>query len=155
MAEASYNRRVIGDLAWALGVVPVKRAQDAAVKGTGRITITDNNEQEGTESSSSAKEEESKTYLVKGFDTAFQKELANGDKIRPAGTPSALKIIEIRDDTALIVDGTGADESFNTFNEPETFDVLKRVDQKRVYEKVLDRIANGGAIGKYYCGMSR
>merc|ERR1711933_357230 len=37
MAEASWKRRVIGDLAWAMGVVPVKRAQDYAKIGTGKI----------------------------------------------------------------------------------------------------------------------
>ena len=59
----------------------------------------------------------------------------------------ALKIKEILNDTTLILDGVGVGGNFPTFDEPKSFDVLKRVDQKQVYEKVLDRIAQGGAIG--------
>lgn len=36
IAEASWNRKIIGDIAWALDAVPVKRAQDGAKTGIGK-----------------------------------------------------------------------------------------------------------------------
>ena len=152
MAETSYKRRVIGDLAWALGVVPVSRPQDSAIKGTGTVSISlrasDSEDEKFNEEYGGSDAADNKSYLVNGFDTVFTKELSVGDKIRPPGTPTALKIKEILNDTTLIIDGVGVPETFETFDEPKKFDILKRVDQKQVYEKVLDKIASGGAIGR-------
>jgi hypothetical protein len=39
MAEKSFQRPVIGDIASALDVVPIKRAQDSAIQGIGTITF--------------------------------------------------------------------------------------------------------------------
>jgi len=39
MAEKSYKKRIVGEIAWAMNVVPVKRAQDDARKGSGFISI--------------------------------------------------------------------------------------------------------------------
>ena len=145
MAEASYKRRVIGDLAWALGVVPVKRAQDSAVKGIGQITIVKQDNEDALEVDVGPL---APTFLVNGFETQFISQLNVGDKVRPPGTPVALKITEILNDSTLVVDGQGVPEDFEAFDSPKSFDILKRVDQKQVYEKVLERIANGGAIGE-------
>lgn len=145
MAETSWNRPIIGDLAWALDVVPVKRAQDSAKKGTGQIAMTretKENAEEGTE-----------VIVVKGKDTLFSSELNQGDKIRPPGTATALKITSIESDTELQVDGVGASD-FALPDNPVSFDILKRVDQKVVYEKVLDKLASGGAIGIFPEGGS-
>lgn len=99
MAEASYKRRVIGDLAWALGVVPVKRAQDEARKGTGLITIAEHKEDDdflnevesddGMPPASEETKEQNVSYVANGLDTIFSEELSIGDKIRPPGTPVA------------------------------------------------------------------
>ena len=136
MAEASYRRRVVGDIAWAMGVVPVKRPQDSALKGTGQITIARDPQNE-------------ELFLATGQDTTFIAQLQVGDKIRPPGTSIALKVKEIVNDTSLVLDGSGFSDTFEPFDSPKSFDILKRIDQKQVYEKVLERIANGGAIGMY------
>ena len=81
--------------------------------------------------------------------TTFIAQLQVGDKIRPPGTSIALKVKEIVNDTSLVLDGSGFSDTFEPFDSPKSFDILKRIDQKQVYEKVLERIANGGAIGMY------
>ena len=40
MAESSYMKKIVGHIAWAMGVVPVKRAQDSAKKGIGAVLIS-------------------------------------------------------------------------------------------------------------------
>ena len=129
MAEVSYKRRVVGDLAWLLGVVPVKRPQDSSIPGTWQLSVAlraqDENE---TEKYAGEGDDavEIKSYLVKGVNTVFTTELAVGDKVRPSGTPTALKIAKILNDTTLIIDGLGVPETFDTFDEPNPFDILKR-----------------------------
>lgn len=146
IADASWNRRIIGDIAWAMNCVPVKRAQDGAKKGIGKVTF--------------AKQDydNTKVLSVEGFDTKFTHQLAKGDKIRPNGTPTAVKVTEVVDDNTLLLDGTDipAEEIDTVFGrkEPAEFDVLKRIDQKVVYEKVLDRLADGGCIGIFPEGGS-
>jgi glycerol-3-phosphate O-acyltransferase/dihydroxyacetone phosphate acyltransferase len=39
VAEKSWKRPVVGHLAWAMGGVPVKRAQDSASRGSGSVTM--------------------------------------------------------------------------------------------------------------------
>lgn len=39
VAEKSWKRPIVGHLAWAMGAVPVKRAQDSANRGTGSVSI--------------------------------------------------------------------------------------------------------------------
>lgn len=146
MAEKSWKRRIIGDIAWAMDVVPVKRAQDAAKRGVGKIVF------------SGQDYENTKLLSVEGFDSKFTEPLAKKDKIRPVGTATAVKITEVVDDKTLMVDGTDIpeDEIQAIFGrqEPVAFDILKHVDQKIVYEKVLDRLAAGGCVGIFPEGGS-
>ena len=143
MAEASWKRRIIGDLAWALDVVPVKRAQDAAVSGSGTITF------QALESS----DDETPVLQVTGTDTLFSSESKVGDKIRPPGTATQFKIISIESDTVMRVDAADAEETEIPAGSV-SFDILRRVDQKIVYEKVLDKLASGGAVGIFPEGGS-
>jgi glycerol-3-phosphate O-acyltransferase/dihydroxyacetone phosphate acyltransferase len=148
MAETSWKRRIIGDIAWALDVVPVKRAQDDALSGNGKVSFVKNEDFESTS-----------ILTVKGEDTAFvQNGLAKGDKIRPTGTAFAVKIAEIVDDTCLLIDGSEipAEDLDGAFasTTPLAYDILKRVDQKVVYEKVLDKLADGGCVGIFPEGGS-
>jgi glycerol-3-phosphate O-acyltransferase/dihydroxyacetone phosphate acyltransferase len=149
MAEASYNRRVVGDIAWALDVVPVKRAQDAAEAGVGKVVF---------QKDESLSEEGNLTLSVTGTDTVFTEHLKVGDKIRPTGTAISVKVTELIDNATLIVDGSLIPpeeyEKVFTMSDPNTFDVLKKIDQKIVYEKVLDKLASGGCIGIFPEGGS-
>lgn len=146
MAEASWKRRLIGDIAWAMDVVPVKRAQDAARPGTGKVTFSQQDY------------ENTKVLSVEGVDTKFTQELTKGDKIRPNGTASIVKVTEVVDDTTMLVDGSDipAEDLENVFGKQEAaeFDTMKHVDQKVVYEKVLDRLAAGGCVGIFPEGGS-
>ena len=138
MAEASYNRPVIGHVAYMLGVVPVKRAQDDAKKGSGKLQITPIAEADKTQG----------TLTVKGVDTKFATELARGDKIRPPKTATAFKVLSVQSDTELTVELGELPENFAfPAEQPFEYDVLKKVDTKVVFEKVLERLAAGGALG--------
>ena len=156
IAEKSWTRRVIGDLAWALDAVPVKRAQDSSLKGTGTITMKRIPPADGTNGNhSEAKEGEPPSIEVKGTETKFVLEMKSGDKIRPLGTSVAMKINRIESDTLLYVDAAGVEAVELPEETPGvTFDVLQKIDQKGMYEKVLDKLASGGAIGMFPEGGS-
>lgn len=174
MAEASYKRPVIGHIAYALGkcvqqgfyheggprpvsqwslsylvrvlsgVVPVKRAQDDARRGTGKIHMT--LEEKG----------ETKTIAVKGVGTKFLEEKLNrGDKIRPPGTAAGFKVLSVDSDTALTLDASMAEDDYSVpDDQPMEYDVLKKVDTHVVFEKVLERLAAGGSVGIFPEGGS-
>eukprot|EP00545_Synedropsis_sp_CCMP1620_P011222 CAMPEP_0119011040 /NCGR_PEP_ID=MMETSP1176-20130426/5410_1 /TAXON_ID=265551 /ORGANISM="Synedropsis recta cf, Strain CCMP1620" /LENGTH=651 /DNA_ID=CAMNT_0006963799 /DNA_START=183 /DNA_END=2138 /DNA_ORIENTATION=+ len=139
MAETSWKRRVIGDIAWALDAVPVKRAQDYSVKGTGTIVMTANAGET--------------TVSVTGTDTIFATQVKPGDKVRFLGTPIALKVLSIESDTLLQVEASDAPD-FHLPQEPVGFDVLMKIDHKVVFGKVLDKLASGGAVGIFPEGGS-
>jgi glycerol-3-phosphate O-acyltransferase/dihydroxyacetone phosphate acyltransferase len=141
IAETSWRRRIIGDIAWAMDAVPVKRAQDSAIQGTGTICMT-------------PKEDEQEAVIeIKGTNTLFATECRVGDKIRPQGTARQFKIVTLESDTVMTVDAIDFDEDDIQQGEMK-FDILRRVDQKVVYEKVLDKLASGGAIGIFPEGGS-
>lgn len=150
MAEASYNRRVVGDLAKALDVVPVKRAQDSATKGAGTVTFVKSDDFETT-----------KTLKVTGDGTSFVSTMAKGDKIRPNGTATGVKVVEIIDDSTALVEAAVVTEKdmTNVFVPAGdkislSYDILKHVDLHVVFESVLDRLAAGGVVGIFPEGGS-
>jgi glycerol-3-phosphate O-acyltransferase / dihydroxyacetone phosphate acyltransferase len=138
-------------LAKALDVVPVKRAQDDAVKGTGKIRFTKTDDF-GT----------SKKLQVTGSETAFVSSLTKGDKIRPVGTAIGIKVTDIVDEYTVLVDAaTVSDDDMNNIfiksddTDPLlSYDILKRVDLHIVFERVLDRLAVGGTVGIFPEGGS-
>jgi glycerol-3-phosphate O-acyltransferase/dihydroxyacetone phosphate acyltransferase len=142
MAETSYKRPVIGHLAWAMGVVPVKRAQDFAKPGTGKVTMK--------RSTTNASE-----IVVKGTESLFVKELAAGDKIRLAGTAAGFKVKGIENERTLTLEDEDVPTDFSFPSDtPVAFDILKRTDTKIVFEKVLDKLADGGTVGIFPEGGS-
>mmetsp|Transcript_27083 Transcript_27083/g.42048 ORF Transcript_27083/g.42048 Transcript_27083/m.42048 type:complete len:656 (-) Transcript_27083:398-2365(-) len=138
VADKSWKRKVVGNIAWAMGAVPVKRAQDAASKGTGVITI-------------SRAAEAGSNSIVKGEGTMFLTEVGKGDKLRLSGTAAGLKIMNILSDSEVEIETT---EDVANVSEPIAFDILKRVDLSEVYAKVLDKLASGGCIGIFPEGGS-
>lgn len=132
-----------------MDVVPVKRAQDDAVKGTGQVQFSKTDDYET-----------SKQLKVVGHDTTFTS-LKKGDKIRPVGTATGVKVIEVVDDFNAIVEAAVVteDDMTNVFlkadgDAPLPYDVLKHVDLHIVFEKVLDRLAAGGTVGIFPEGGS-
>jgi glycerol-3-phosphate O-acyltransferase / dihydroxyacetone phosphate acyltransferase len=145
MAEASWKRPVIGEIAWALDVVPVKRAQDYSSPGTGKLLFV---RMATTEDDTIPQD-----ILVTGVDTIFASELKIGDKIRLPGTADSMKVKRIENDTTLTLEGVGC-EHIVLPEEAARFDVLQKIDQKQVYEKVLDKLASGGSVGIFPEGGS-
>ena len=155
MAEASWKRRVVGDIAWALGVVPVKRAQDDAKGGTGTIKFS----KPQTIVTKSDTDDEEIIITVNGIDTKFTEELAVGDKIRTSDSAHGFKVQSIESDTRMVVDGQGLPSDFPTslFDEKAkalSYDLLKHTPLTTVFEKVLDRLAGNGALGIFPEGGS-
>jgi glycerol-3-phosphate O-acyltransferase / dihydroxyacetone phosphate acyltransferase len=138
MAEASWKRPIIGHIAWALDVVPVKRAQDEAKQGTGLIKLVPGKGKETSDDTS--------VLEIVGTDTVFTKELTPGDKIRPPKTPLGLKVTKILSDTSLLVEDH-PDFSPSLLSDSVTFDILKRTPLNVVFARVLERLAAGGAVG--------
>jgi glycerol-3-phosphate O-acyltransferase / dihydroxyacetone phosphate acyltransferase len=152
MAESSWKRRIVGDLAWALDVVPVKRAQDDAKRGSGTVHIG--------RPAVATTAQESTTDLpeltITGVNTKFTAELHPSDKIRPSGTFFALKVKKIVSDVAIVAEAAGLpdDFPFPADNESVPFDVLKKIPLTIVFQKVLDKLSSGGAIGIFPEGGS-
>jgi 1-acyl-sn-glycerol-3-phosphate acyltransferase len=144
IAEKSYNRRIIGDIAWAMGAVPVKRAQDAARTGSGKIVL---------EKEVSGTDDEMICIVVNGHGTKFLSQVKVKDKIRFAGASIGLKVVSIESDTLLKVDGSTL-EQVEWPSDPISYDILHWIDQKVVYEKVLSKLASGGTIGIFPEGGS-
>ena len=145
IAEKSWNRPIIGHLAWALGAVPVKRAQDSATSGTGQVMLV------GVPFAS-AEQNQPKTMLVQGFGTCFSSQIKMKDKIRLAGLSSPFPVQQIISDTEVRI------EIYEPFPPPSvekvSFDILKHVDQGKLYDAVLNKLGVGGCIGIFPEGGS-
>jgi glycerol-3-phosphate O-acyltransferase/dihydroxyacetone phosphate acyltransferase len=145
MAEASWKRPIIGHIAWALDVVPVKRAQDEAKQGTGKLQIA-------TKKTTNMSDEVNGLELC-GLDTCFTRELAPGDKIRPPNTPLGLKVVKVLSDTSILVE-ENSEISLGPLLEPVAFDILKYTPLNVVFARVLERLAAGGAVGVSQCSVA-
>mmetsp|Transcript_54144 Transcript_54144/g.115047 ORF Transcript_54144/g.115047 Transcript_54144/m.115047 type:complete len:682 (+) Transcript_54144:185-2230(+) len=149
VAEKSWKRAIIGHLAWAMGAVPVKRAQDNAKRGSGIVTV---------DVKEIAAEESPNTMInVVGKGTKFLSEIKVGDKIRFPKAALAMKVASIDGDEYMslkLEDGVLDVLSSQPFPEYVAFDILPRIDQKDVYQNVLERLASGGTIGIFPEGGS-
>jgi len=151
IAEKSWKRPVVGHLAWAMGCVPVKRAQDSAKPGLGKILIErkdSNVEKEPLESN-----KEFPFAKVSGLGTKFVMELKQGDKIRFQKN-IVFKIAQVDSDELLFLEETEDTIKFEFPKEPVTYEFLKRVDQTEVYGAVLERLKTSGTIGMFPEGGS-
>jgi glycerol-3-phosphate O-acyltransferase/dihydroxyacetone phosphate acyltransferase len=158
MAEASWKRRIIGDFAQALQVIPVKRAQDEARKGIGKVELLPS--EESHEDDSKDKDASSLRLILQGHEgTQFTQHTKVGDKIRLEGMAYAAKIVDIESDTCLHIAWDSATTppppppppSLPT---PLPYDILPQVPLQVVFEKVLDRLALQGAVGIFPEGGS-
>ena len=153
VAEKSWNRRIIGDLAWAMGAVPVKRAQDSARRGTGTVRLVrDDSKGDVHEDSAADTSTASTTIKVIGNETKFSDEIKPKDKIRLPNTSAGFKVVRIVSDTSMVLEDDTDVTALPT--EPVNFDILGHIDQKVVYAKVLDKLASGGTIGIFPEGGS-
>lgn len=206
MAESSYMKKIVGHIAWAMGVVPVRRAQDSAVRGLGVIRIdkchdidyndeiNDNNDNHNhQEKDVDAKDREdrkdrdeenekshynnnnnnnthhhgSTDYKIIGTNTKFTTQIKPKDKIRFKNCPNGLKVKSIQSDTEMIATGIDSEFGYDQYqrthtsctiteknNHAHTYELLKRIEQSEVYEKVIGKLADEGAIGIFPEGGS-
>lgn len=160
VADKSWHRPIVGHLAWAMGAVPVKRAQDSAGRGSGIVTIDKNDISLPTAEAEGGGEEVSSSdavIKVVGKGTKFTSEIKVGDKIRFPQTASGIKVASIESDESLslkLEDGVVELLSTQPFPEHVPYDVLPRIDQAVVYQNVLERLASGGTIGIFPEGGS-
>ena len=210
MAEKSFQRPVIGDIASALDVVPVKRAQDDAIRGKGKITFletqatgagssssngssndpppspssecsspvvveaietedaregrseteTETESKKNGDGKSNAEETAIRKLTISGTDGFATSAFRVGDKLRPTGTPTGVKVLEIIDETTCVVDATTVSDDdmetafATTEGNSNTYDILKHVELHSIFEKVLDRLAMGGVFGIFPEGGS-
>jgi len=152
VAEKSWNRNIVGHLAWAIGAVPVKRAQDSAVAGTGKITLI--KKEDLPKDETGVDENQNPVIKVVGSGTRFLSELNVADKIRLSGSAFGLKITKIDTDYVLYVRDPEDPAMVSYPDSAVKFDILKYVDHKVVFEKVLDKLASNGTIGIFPEGGS-
>mmetsp|Transcript_12590 Transcript_12590/g.18891 ORF Transcript_12590/g.18891 Transcript_12590/m.18891 type:complete len:651 (-) Transcript_12590:4-1956(-) len=149
MAEKSYRRRIVGDIAWAMGVVPVKRAQDSARSGSGKITL----EMAEYITTNDADSDTMQKLKVVGIDTNFEQEIHAKDKIFIKGLGSQYKVISVKSNTELEI-AVSSIPSELIGKDPVDYEIMERIDQKVVYEKVMQRLGSGGTIGIFPEGGS-
>jgi len=164
IAAKSWSRRIIGDIAWAMGAVPVKRSQDSAKLGRGSISIVKRSESldyvdEASNYAEESGEDQKKkelsnlhTFNADGTNTNFLSEITIGDKIRCVDYNKAIefKVLEICSDKSMIIESPDSDISSSL----TTFKFMKRPDQTEVYESVLSKLLSGGTIGIFPEGGS-
>ncbi len=149
VAEKSWNRRIIGDVAYAMGAVPVARAQDKSVKGTGTLTLSP-----PSDVHEELEDEVTIKVAVAGHLTKFTSELKIGDKVRPTGDSTAFKVVSLDSDTSIVIEVPSTNDILKKKPSPLKFDILARVDQSGVYNKVLAKLEKGGCIGIFPEGGS-
>jgi glycerol-3-phosphate O-acyltransferase/dihydroxyacetone phosphate acyltransferase len=137
IAEKSYKKRIIGDLAKAANAIPVTRPQDLARKGPGQIMFEGN--------------------IMRGKGTKFT-EIPKGDKVLAGKCPDPFKIQDVISDeeAILAVDANGNDpskaEEFqgNWVN----YSLLAYVDQGKMFDEVYKNLARGKSLAIFPEGGS-
>ena len=140
IAEKSFNTRIIGDLANAVGCIPVARPQDKAKPGDGKICFDG--------------------VRIFGKDGTKFTSLEKGDRLRPGKSVESYRLKEVLSDSEGIVAieygeasplqekyGNGKDNWCN-------YDILKSVDQSKMFEAVQSALAEGQCLGIFPEGGS-
>eukprot|EP01035_Chromulina_nebulosa_P054616 gene54616-74837_t len=115
IAEKSFNTRIIGDLANAVGCIPVARPQDKAKPGVGKICFDG--------------------VRILGKDGTKFTTLEKGDRIRPGKSVESYKLKEVISDSEGIVaieygEASPLQEKYGNGTENWcSYDILKSVDQ--------------------------
>eukprot|EP00611_Tribonema_gayanum_P009977 TRINITY_DN1988_c0_g1_i1.p2 TRINITY_DN1988_c0_g1~~TRINITY_DN1988_c0_g1_i1.p2 ORF type:complete len:692 (-),score=255.23 TRINITY_DN1988_c0_g1_i1:552-2627(-) len=134
IAQRSWERPVVGFFARALGCIPVARPQDAAMKMPPAQTIR------------------GKGNVIFGTNTSFKSQLRHKDKVRFRGHSEQLVVKEIVSDTELLMmDDVG--EEHEALGE-SAWDLLRYVDQTRVFDGVHEALRMGQCLGIFPEGGS-
>lgn len=164
IAEKSMRRKFVGGLARAAGAVPVGRALDNTKPGTGKIYLSD---------------AENDPLRLRGVGTRFEKECqVGGLLVLPSvnGTAANAEILEICGNEEILLKkgfrGDVAKEQLAGKNKTEgetdvetsqaeredlqgtSYKVAPKVDQSLVYNAVFQRLQSGGCVGIFPEGGS-
>lgn len=140
IASKSYKHPVIGPLSRLQLSIPVSRAQDMLVPGTGKITL----------------DFEKDKLLVTGRGTKFTTECMVRGLIALPKSLGASEIAEIRSDTELVLkkEFRQTDKIVELLQKGTPFKVANKISQKQVYEYVFNHLSNGNCIGIFPEGGS-
>lgn len=160
IAEKSWHLPIVGHLARIMGCIPVVRPQDSVVTGVGKIQLATKDAITPVSSTSGGATNSSNSqWLVQGQGTCFTKQVTPGDQIRfqsqsvkDSGSP--VKIVQVLNDTQLLLDAPLTNESGKMVLEDAAFGILKRVDQSVTFAKVYTHLKRGNCIGIFPEGGS-
>lgn len=140
IATKSYNEPIIGPLSRVQLSIPVSRAQDTLVPGTGKITV--NLDSDG--------------LRVFGQGTHFTQECMVRGLIALPKSLGASEIAEIISDTELIIkkEFKKSDKIRELLTKGTVFKVADKIDQKQVYNFVFNHLSNGHCLGIFPEGGS-
>ncbi|KAF1793897.1 Phospholipid/glycerol acyltransferase [Phytophthora cactorum] len=159
IAEKSWHLPVVGHLARIMGCIPVVRPQDSVASGVGKIKLASEEAVTPASSSSGGASSGKPQWLVQGDSTSFTKQVTPGDQIRFQGksvkdSGSPVKIVQVLDDSQLLLNAPLKDGEGNLVLESAPFDILKRVDQSVTFAKVYTHLKRGNCIGIFPEGGS-
>ncbi|TDH72322.1 hypothetical protein CCR75_002664 [Bremia lactucae] len=159
IAEKSWYLPVVGHLAQIMGCIPVVRPQDSVASGVGYVKLFSDEAMAPASSSSGGASSGKLQWLVQGTGTSFTKQVTSGDQIRYQGesvkdSGSPVKIVQVLDDSQLLLSAPLIDERGNLVLENARFGILKRVDQSVTFAKVYTYLKRGNCIGIFPEGGS-
>lgn len=140
IATKSYKHPVIGPLSRMQLAIPVSRAQDMLVPGTGKIKV----------------DFQLDGLLVIGKGTKFTEECMVRGLIALPKSLGASEIAEIRSDTELYIrkEFKRSDKIIELLHKGTPFKVADKIDQKQVYDYVFSHLSNGHCLGIFPEGGS-
>lgn len=140
IAMKSYLHRVIGPLSRLQLAIPVARAQDMLVPGTGKIYVDFDKD----------------ALLVRGRGTKFTTECMPRGLLALPLSLGAAEIQEIVSDTELVLrkEFKSSDKIIELLRRGTSYKVADKIDQKQVYQLVFDHLSHGNCIGIFPEGGS-
>ncbi|KAI8065261.1 hypothetical protein BC940DRAFT_241574 [Gongronella butleri] len=127
MAKSSFNRKLIGTVARMLHAIPVIRPQDLATKGRGSLHAGDDN------------------LTVIGRGTEFTQQTGPRDLL-VLSKKVQLPVDKVISDTEIKLKVPLDDEANKLLRDGASYKVIPHVDQSTLYDKVHERLHNGGCI---------
>ncbi|CAM9628551.1 unnamed protein product [Ectocarpus sp. 6 AP-2014] len=134
IAKKSWDRKVPGFFARAMSCIPVVRPQDSAIKRPSTETIVANGD------------------MITGINTKFTELFKDRDKLRFRGKSEQFKVEAVVSDTSIKL-GEAVPQDYVGMG-PSAFDVLKYVDQGKVFGRVHIALAHGKCLGIFPEGGS-
>lgn len=140
-AAKSMRTKFVGLMARLTDAIPVERAQDVSSKGEGSVWLSRGD-----------------SVTVIGRGTSFTRQLRVGDNIAVDGSELGLTVRSIHSDESLTLKKPyePREEGVDAFAEGEWcgYRVLPHVDQAKMFEKVVEALQQGKAIGIFPEGGS-